>query len=167
VVLDFSSNANLQGYVVLHGLTPDQVLWNFVDGSGRSGGPTASLNNNASSFPTEVWQGILLDPNGTMSLVNANLTGRVSGAILTAYKSCAATPCAQHRPIRPGSPFEWLYSLPGCSELACTDFRVCSKAGVFGDAAGLPPTSRELRSVVFQYFRIFLITKGCLLLAVH
>jgi len=63
----------------LGGLTDDQVLWNFFGGSGGTGGPTMSLNNNASSFPLLDWQGVLLDPNGTMSLVNANLDGRVFG----------------------------------------------------------------------------------------
>jgi hypothetical protein len=79
IVFNFSANANLQGDVDLSGLVDDQVLWNFAGGSNGTGGPTASLNNNASSYPQLAWHGILLDPNGPMSLVNANLDGRVFG----------------------------------------------------------------------------------------
>jgi hypothetical protein len=79
VVFDFASNTNLQGDIVLNSLTADQVLWNFYGGNNGSGGPNLSLNNNASSYPLEQWSGILLDPNGAISVVNANLNGRVFG----------------------------------------------------------------------------------------
>jgi hypothetical protein len=85
VIFNFASSANLQGDVTLDGLTADQVLYNFYGGanyngsSGGTGGPTLSLNNNASSYPTLAWQGVLLDPNGSVSLVNANLDGSVYG----------------------------------------------------------------------------------------
>jgi len=73
-------NVNLQGAVSLTGgLADDQILWNFDGGSGGTGGVTASLNTNASSNPTLAWQGILLDPNGPISLTNAILDGRVFG----------------------------------------------------------------------------------------
>ena len=68
-----TGSPNLQGDIALgSGLTPDQIIWNF------SGGNSASLNNNQSSFPN-LAAGIILDPLGAMSLVNANLTGRVFG----------------------------------------------------------------------------------------
>jgi hypothetical protein len=72
----FSSDVNLGGDVALAGgLTDDQVLWNFT-----TSGKNISLNNNASSFPLPLaYQGILLAPNDLISLVNANLDGRVFG----------------------------------------------------------------------------------------
>jgi uncharacterized repeat protein (TIGR01451 family) len=71
----FSSNVNLGGDVALTGgLTDDQVVWNFT-----SSGKNVSLNNNASSFPTLDFHGIILAPNDAISLVNANLNGRVFG----------------------------------------------------------------------------------------
>ena len=74
VVFDFSSGLNLGGDVALTGgLTNDQVLWNFT-GSGN-----VQLNNNASSYPTLAFHGVILAPNNAMSLVNANLDGRFFG----------------------------------------------------------------------------------------
>src|SRR6266446_995915 len=70
----FSSNVNLGGDVTLNGLNDDQVLWNFT-----TSGKNISLNNNASSFPKLAFQGIILAPNDAISLVNANLDGRVFG----------------------------------------------------------------------------------------
>jgi hypothetical protein len=71
----FNSNVNLGGDVALSGLIDDQVLWNFTT-SGRN----ISLNNNASSFPLPLaFHGIILAPNDAISLVNANLDGRVFG----------------------------------------------------------------------------------------
>lgn len=78
VVFNFGSslgNVNLGGDVVLNGLTDDQVLWNFT-----SSGDNIDLNNNASSYPLpEAYQGDILAPNDNLSLVNANLDGRVLG----------------------------------------------------------------------------------------
>jgi hypothetical protein len=78
VVLNFgfSSNVNLGGDVALSGgLTDDQVLWNFT-----TSGKSVSLNNNASSYPfPAAFHGVILAPNDTISLVNANLAGRVFG----------------------------------------------------------------------------------------
>ena len=76
VVFNFglNSNVNLGGDVTLNGLTDDQVLWNFT-----SSGQNIQLNNNASSFPKVAFQGVLLAPNDKISLVNANLDGRVFG----------------------------------------------------------------------------------------
>ncbi len=70
----FSSNVNLGGDVTLNGLNDDQVLFNFT-----SSGKNVSLNNNASSFPTLAFQGIILAPNDVILLTNANLDGRVFG----------------------------------------------------------------------------------------
>lgn len=71
-----AGNFNLGGDVALAGgLTDDQVLWNFA-----SSGANISLNNNASSFPLPAaFHGIILAPNDVISLVNANLDGRVFG----------------------------------------------------------------------------------------
>ena len=79
VVFNFKSSANLKGDVVLNNIGGDSVLYNFVGGSGGTGGPTMQLNTNASSYSTRFWQGVILDPNGAMSLTNANLEGRVFG----------------------------------------------------------------------------------------
>jgi hypothetical protein len=71
----FNSNVNLGGDVKLNGLNDDQVLWNFT-----TSGKNISLNNNASSFKLPLaFQGIILAPNDAISLVNANLDGRVFG----------------------------------------------------------------------------------------
>ena len=77
VVFNFGTtlgDVNLGGDVKLSGLTGDQVLWNFT-----SSGNNVQLNNNASSYPTLFYQGDILAPNDKISLVNANLDGRVFG----------------------------------------------------------------------------------------
>jgi len=77
VVFNFGTtlgDVNLGGDVTLSGLTGDQVLWNFT-----SSGNNVQLNNNASSYPTLFYQGDILAPNDKISLVNANLDGRVLG----------------------------------------------------------------------------------------
>jgi hypothetical protein len=76
VVLNFdtTSNVNLGGSVVLSNLTADQVLWNFVGGSGLTGGPAVMLTNNKQLF-----QGDILDPNGSMDINGATLDGRFFG----------------------------------------------------------------------------------------
>jgi choice-of-anchor A domain-containing protein len=74
VILDFANGLNLGGDITLTGgLTPDMVLWNF------GGTANVQLNNNASSYPTKFFQGIILAPNNAISIVNANLNGRVFG----------------------------------------------------------------------------------------
>ncbi len=74
VVFNFANGLNLGGDVALAGgLNPDMVVWNF-GGTGN-----VQLNNNASSFPNLAFQGIILAPNNAISVVNANLTGRVFG----------------------------------------------------------------------------------------
>ena len=71
----YNSNVNLGGDVALAGgLTDDQVLWNFT-----TSGKNISLNNNASSYPSLAYQGIILAPNDAISLDNSNLDGRVFG----------------------------------------------------------------------------------------
>jgi uncharacterized repeat protein (TIGR01451 family)/choice-of-anchor A domain-containing protein len=77
VVFNFGSNSNvnLGGDVALTGgLTPDQVLWNFT-----SSNQHVQLNNNASSYRSLAFQGVILAPNDVISVVNANLNGRVIG----------------------------------------------------------------------------------------
>ena len=77
VVFNFAiGNVNLGGDVSLTGgLTDDQVIWNFT-----SSNQNIQLNNNASSYPLpDAFQGIILAPNDAISLVNANLDGRVFG----------------------------------------------------------------------------------------
>src|ERR1700686_3812266 len=70
----FNSNVNLGGDVTLNGLNSDQVLFNFT-----TTGKNVKLNNNASSFPTLAFQGIILAPNDVLSVTNSNLDGRVFG----------------------------------------------------------------------------------------
>lgn len=80
VVFNFTGNANFNNQVVLTGgLTADDVIFNFVGGSGLTGGPTLQINNNASSSPENLVQGVFLDPNGAISVTNTNLSGRVFG----------------------------------------------------------------------------------------
>jgi uncharacterized repeat protein (TIGR01451 family)/choice-of-anchor A domain-containing protein len=78
VVLNFgaNSNVNLGGDVALTGgLSDDQVIWNFT-----SSNQAVQLNNNASSYPLpDAFHGVILAPNDKISLVNANLDGRVFG----------------------------------------------------------------------------------------
>src|SRR5262249_2205203 len=78
VVLNFkyNSNVNLGGDVAFtgHGLNDDKLIWNFT-----TSGKAVSLNNNASSYPGVAFHGIILAPKDTISLVNANLSGRVYG----------------------------------------------------------------------------------------
>lgn len=76
VVLNYAAGGNPQfgGDVILNGLTDDQVLWNYT------GTNNVGLNNNASSFALPLaFMGDILAPNASISLVNANLDGRVWG----------------------------------------------------------------------------------------
>ena len=82
VVLNFTSSTNFHGNVVLTGgLTPDQVLFNWVGGSKLTGGPTLDLNNGGGSPSNSTYlsQGIFLDPNGPISVTNSNVLGRIFG----------------------------------------------------------------------------------------
>jgi hypothetical protein len=79
VVLNFgpnSGNINLGGDVALtgNGLNDDKVIWNFT-----SSNHNLQLNNNASSFFSMAFHGIILAPNDGIHLVNANLSGRIFG----------------------------------------------------------------------------------------
>jgi hypothetical protein len=80
VVFNFTSSANFNNQVTLSNISSDQVLWNFVGGANLSGGPTLAINTNASSNPSSVGAyGDFLDPNGPISVTNANVFGRVFG----------------------------------------------------------------------------------------
>jgi hypothetical protein len=81
VVLNFSSSVNFNNQVVLSGgISSDHVLYNFVGGSSLTGGPTLQINDNASgNNPPNVVLGVFLDPNGSISVTNANVVGRVFG----------------------------------------------------------------------------------------
>lgn len=82
VVINFTASENFHGNVALTGgLTPDQVLFNFVGGSALTGGPTLDLNNGGGSPSNSSYlsQGIFLDPNGPVSITNSNVLGRVFG----------------------------------------------------------------------------------------
>jgi len=72
VVLNFAfdSNVNLKGQIILNGLTPDQVLWNFTS-SGK--------NIDLGKTTTGAFQGIILAPNDKLSATNATLNGRFFG----------------------------------------------------------------------------------------
>ena len=78
VVFNFGGSTNFNGNVVLTGgLTPDNVLFNFVGGNLSGGGPTLNLNT-GSGF-SNLAQGIFLDPDGQVTVNNANVFGRVFG----------------------------------------------------------------------------------------
>jgi PEP-CTERM motif-containing protein len=86
VVLNFKGlSANFNNQVKLVGISSDQVLYNFVGGSNLTGGPALQINDNLSnntpncSLGQFCVQGIFLDPNGKISVTNANLVGRVFG----------------------------------------------------------------------------------------
>lgn len=81
VVLNFIGlSANFNNQVNLVDLSADQVLYNFVGGSNLTGGPTLQINTNASSHPSPSGvYGVFLDPNGPISVTNANVFGRVFG----------------------------------------------------------------------------------------
>jgi hypothetical protein len=81
IVVNFTGSANFDATVVLNGITSSQLLWNFVGGSNLSGGPTLSLNNNASGpgHANLFADGTFLDPNGAISIVNSNIRGHVFG----------------------------------------------------------------------------------------
>jgi hypothetical protein len=86
VVLNFSSSVNFNNQVQLTGgITPDHILYNFVGGSGLTGGPTLQINDNLSTNTPNCTlgvycvQGYFLDPNGAVSVVNANVLGGVWG----------------------------------------------------------------------------------------
>ncbi|MGP8247079.1 MAG: collagen-binding domain-containing protein [Bryobacteraceae bacterium] len=69
----FNANVNLGGTVVLAGTgltSADQVLFNF-----QSSGKNIDLNNNGNV----AFQGIILAPNDALSVVHADLNGRVFG----------------------------------------------------------------------------------------
>lgn len=80
VVLNFNGlSVNFNNQVALNGISPDQVLYNFVGGSNLTGGPTLQVNDNGHTHPENLVQGDFLDPNGAISITNTNLVGRVFG----------------------------------------------------------------------------------------
>jgi hypothetical protein len=86
VVLNFIGlSANFNNQVVLNNISADQVLYNFVGGSGLTGGPTLQINDNLSNNTPNCKlgqycvQGDFLDPNGPISVTNAFVFGRVFG----------------------------------------------------------------------------------------
>ena len=65
----------VHGDVILNGLTQDQVLFN-VTGSGNA----LDINDNGGNGnPNSAVQGVFLDPNGAITVVHANVVGRVFG----------------------------------------------------------------------------------------
>lgn len=98
VVLNFIGlSANFNNQVKLVGLSPDQVLYNFVGGSGLTGGPTLQINDNLGnntpncSLGQFCVQGIFLDPDGAISVVNANVFGRVFGGDTHDFQYCSGS----------------------------------------------------------------------------
>jgi len=77
VVLNFTTSTDFDGNVVLTGgLTPDNVLFNFVGGSNLAGGPPLRFNTDAQAG---LAQGIFLDPNGLIGASPTNIFGRLFG----------------------------------------------------------------------------------------
>ncbi len=79
VVLNFTKGVSFNNQVALSGITPDQVLYNFVGGSNFFGGPAVQINNGAWWGRSNLVQGDFLDPNGPISIANSRLTGRLMG----------------------------------------------------------------------------------------
>jgi hypothetical protein len=80
VVFNFASAAQFLGNTALTGgLFANEVLFNFVGGGGLNAGPALTINNNASANASNLVQGVFLDPNGTITLTNARLSGSVFG----------------------------------------------------------------------------------------
>jgi hypothetical protein len=79
VVLSFTQGAYFNNQVSLSGITPDQVLYNFVGGSNGYGGPSVQINDNAWFSWSNQVQGDFIDPNGAISISNTRLTGRLLG----------------------------------------------------------------------------------------
>ena len=78
VVLNVASSTNFSGSVVLTGgLTPDNVIFNFVGGGNPplTGGHSLTISTGA----TGLAQGIFLDPNGRVTIGAGNVLGRVFG----------------------------------------------------------------------------------------
>jgi PEP-CTERM motif len=96
VVFNFEGlSANFNNQVVLKDIAPDQVLWNFVGGSNLTGGPTLQINDNASGNNgkgvVNLVQGDFLDPNGPISIVNADILGRVFGGDTHDYQDVSGS----------------------------------------------------------------------------
>jgi hypothetical protein len=79
VVLNFKTGVNFNAQVALSGITPDQVLYNFMGGSNGYGGPAVQINDNAWAARSNQVQGDFIDPNGPISISNTRLTGRLLG----------------------------------------------------------------------------------------
>ena len=78
VVFNVSGSTNIRGSVALTGgLTPDNVIFNFVGGDLSGGGPDLNINNGGGS--TNLTQGIILDPHGMISVSQSNILGRIFG----------------------------------------------------------------------------------------
>jgi hypothetical protein len=65
----FGGTINLAG-----GITSDHVLFNFVGGSGQTGGPTLTISSNGA-----IEEGTFLDPNGNIQMNHSVLEGRLFG----------------------------------------------------------------------------------------
>ena len=125
VVFNFTSSANFNNQIALVGFSADQVLYNFVGGSDLSGGPTLQINDNASSSPNNVVQGIFLDPNGPISVTNANVIGGVFGGDTHDFQyvsgSTITTPAVTSVPAPP------TVVLLGIGGLVLAVYRACSR----------------------------------------
>jgi hypothetical protein len=110
VIFNFTGNANFNNQVVLNGIDDDSVLWNFVGGSGLTGGPTLQINTNASSHPNEFAHGIFLDPNGPVSVTNANILGRIFGGDTHDFQYVSGSLIDQPSPVPEPSTLALVFS---------------------------------------------------------
>ena len=79
VVFNFTKGVNFNNQVALAGISPDQVLYNFVGGKNFFGGPAVTINDSSFLNRSNLVQGDFLDPNGPISVSNSRLTGRIFG----------------------------------------------------------------------------------------
>jgi hypothetical protein len=121
VILNFTGSANFNNQVVLNGIDDDSILWNFVGGSGLTGGPTLQINTNASSHPNQFAHGIFLDPNGPISVTNANILGRIFGGDTHDFQYVSGSLIDQPSPVPEPSTLALIFSgLPALIGIGCT-----------------------------------------------
>jgi len=87
VVINVTTGGNpFDGSIVLNGLTPDHVLFNFDASSGLVGGDTLTIDTDGNTTT-----GLFLDPNGMIDITNSVIDGRVFGGDTANFDITSAT----------------------------------------------------------------------------